>query len=398
MPKQTCAPGIERWIVAAAIASLVAGILLSHLIESGVGVEKMILDGSSPTIHLFPKTSGPHSVALLAHGVTASKETLFRFGEALASAGFDCYAVDLPGHGESRLRFSGPEIVAQMGRIAKTLGRVDVFVGHSMGAGAGQASFWNGDLNPKLFIALGANPDLGGHGPPLLLLAGNFEELVSPARLKARSDARLVLSPWSDHALEVWDPHLVNAGVEAACHAVGKSPPPAPRFWLWRLAGVVFGMAGALGLIWSLPQLSPRLARARAILVPAAIIFAVSFTTDRWVGSTLNLHRIPLQLAIGVLVWLALAGLRRLGLPRWTVAAIMAMFTLLCILAQVFQPSGDLAIPLHLLSIIGVLCTLIIGAALVLGRMASQRSARDGDLAIAIFLAYAIGQWMPKFF
>jgi len=56
-------------------------------------------------------------------------------------------------------------------------------------------------------------------------------------------------------------------------------------------------MAGALGLIWSLPELSPRLARARGILVPAAIIIAVCFTMDRWVGSTLNLHRIPLQLA-----------------------------------------------------------------------------------------------------
>jgi hypothetical protein len=192
---------------------------------------------------------------------------------------------------------------------------VDVFVGLSMGAGAGQASFRNGDLSPKLFIAVGANPSLGEQGPPLLLLAGNFEELISPARLKARSDARLVLSPWSDHALEVWDPHLVNAGVEAACGAVGKSPPPALRFWLWRLAGVVFAMAGALGLIWSLPELSPRLSRARGILVPAAIIIAVSFTMDRWVGSTLNLHRIPLQVVIGVLVWLALVGLSKLGLP-----------------------------------------------------------------------------------
>lgn len=360
----------------------------------------MILAGNTPTIHLFPKKSGPYPVALLAHGVTASKETLFRFGEALAAAGFDCYTVDLPGHGESRLRFSRTEIVAQMGRITRTLGRVDVFVGHSMGAGAGQASFWNGDLSPKLFIALGANPDLGEHGPPLFLLAGNFEELVSPAQLKARSDARLVLSPWSDHALEVWDPHLVNAGVEAACAAVGKSPPPPPLVWLWRLAGVVLGMAGALGLIWRLPELSPRLARVRGILVPAIIILAVSFTAERWVGSTLNLHSIPLQLAIGILVWLALAGLSKFGLPRWIVAAIVATFTLLCIIAQALLPAASehAGIPLHLLSIIGVLCSLIVGAALVLGRMASQRSRCDGDLAISIFLAYAIGQWMPRFF
>jgi alpha-beta hydrolase superfamily lysophospholipase len=387
-------------MAAAAIASVILGVLLTHLIEPGVGVEKVILAGYTPAIHLFPKTSEPHPVALLAHGVTASKETLFRFGEALAAAGFDCYAVDLPGHGESRLRFSGADIVTQMGHITRALGRVDVFVGHSMGAGAGQASFRNGDLSPKLFIAVGANPSLGEQGPPLLLLAGNFEELISPARLKARSDARLVLSPWSDHALEVWDPHLVNAGVEAACGAVGKSPPPALRFWLWRLAGVVFAMAGALGLIWSLPELSPRLARARGILVPAAIIIAVSFTMDRWVGSTLNLHRIPLQVVIGVLVWLALVGLSKLGLPRWSLAAIAVTFTLLCIIAQAssFAASGDWGIPLGLLSIIGVLTTLFVGAGLVVGRIASQGSRRDGDMAVAIFVGYTIGQWMPKFF
>jgi hypothetical protein len=360
----------------------------------------VILAGYTPAIHLFPKTSEPHPVALLAHGVTASKETLFRFGEALAAAGFDCYAVDLPGHGESRRRFSRTEIVAQMGHITRALGHADVFVGHSMGAGAGQASVWNGDLNPKLFIALGANPSLGEKGPPLLLLAGYFEELVSIAALRARSDARLVLSPWSDHALEVWDPRLVNAGVEAACTAVGKSSPQSTRFWLWRLAGVVFGSAGALGLIWSLPELSPRLARARGILVPATLILAFCLTMDRWVGARLDLHRIPLQLVIGALVWLALAGLRKLGLPRWSVVVIVATFILLCIIAQAFPPitSADWGIALRLLSILGVLCTLFLGAGLVVARIASKDSRHSGDLALAIFVSYAIGQCVPKFF
>ena len=155
-------------------------------------------------------------------------------------------------------------------------------------------------------------------------------------------------------------------------------------------------MAGALGLIWSLPELSPRLTRGRGILVPGVIIIAVSFTMDRWVGSTLNLHRIPLQLVIGALVWLALEGLRKLGLPRWSMAAIVATFTFLCITAQ--AASRDWGIPLGLLSIIGVLSNLVVGAGLVLGRIASQSSQRDGDLAVAIFVGYAIGQWIPKFF
>jgi pimeloyl-ACP methyl ester carboxylesterase len=397
-PGETRAPGVSRWIVTAAVASLVAGVLLAHVIEPGVGVEKVILAGNTPTIHIFPKTSEPHPVALLAHGVTASKETMFRFGEALAAAGFDCYAVDLAGHGESRLRCSGGEMVAQMRDITRALGRVDVFVGHSMGAGVGQASVQNGDLSPKLFIAAGANPSLGKRGPPLLLLAGDLEELVSLASLKARSDARLVLSPWSDHVLEIFDPRLVNAGVEAACAAVGITPPPAQRIWLWRLAGVICGMAGALGLIWSLPELDPRLARARGILVPGVLLLAVVLTTGRWFGASPHLHRMPLQISIGVVVWLVLTALARLGLPRWILAAAVAAFTLLCVIIPVVA-SGDGRTPFRLMALIGTLCTLFAGVGLVLGRrMASGESRRDGDLAVAIFLGYSIGQWMPKFF
>jgi len=325
---------------------------------------------------------------------------MFRFGEALAAAGFDCYAVDLAGHGESRLRCSGGEMVAQMRDITRALGRVDVFVGHSMGAGVGQASVQNGDLKPKLFIAVGANVNLGERGPPLLLLAGDLEELVPLASLKARSDARLVLSPWSDHVLEIFDPRLVNAGVEAACAAVGRTPPPPPRSWLWRLAGVVCGMAGALGLMRNLTKLDPRFARARGILVPAALFMAVVLTTGRWFGASPNLHRMPLQLSIGVIVWLAITGIGKLGLPRWTLAAVVATFTLLCIMVQ-FIPavaSGEGRIPFHLMALIGTECTLFAGVGLVLGRrMASGESRRDGDLAVAIFLGYAIGQWMPKF-
>ena len=397
-PGETRAPG-AKWRVTAAVASLIAGTLLAHLIQPGVGIEKVILAGNTPTIHQFPKTSGPRPVVLLAHGVTASKETMFRFGEALAAAGFDCYAVDLAGHGESRLRCSGAQMVAQMGDITRALGRVDVFVGHSMGAGVGQASVRNGDLRPKLFIAAGANPSLGERGPPLLLLAGDFEELVSLAALKVRSDARLVLSPWSDHVLEIFDPCLVNAGVEAACAAVGKTPPSAPRFWLWRLAGVVCGLASALALIWSLPELDPRLARARGVLVPAAILIAVVLTTGRWFGASPILHRLPLQISIGVFVWLALAGLGKLGLPRWSLATGVAAFTILCIIIQVIPGGapGDWRIPLRILALMGTLCTLFAAAGLVLGRMASRGSRRDGDLAVAIFLGYAIGQWMPKF-
>src|SRR5881296_380110 len=60
-----------------------------------------MLTTNTPALRLFPATPGPHPIVLLAHGNGGSKETLFRYGEALAAASFDCYSVDQAGYGES---------------------------------------------------------------------------------------------------------------------------------------------------------------------------------------------------------------------------------------------------------------------------------------------------------
>jgi len=92
----------RNWIIAGVAAvCFITGVTLSHVIEPGVRVEKIMLTTDTPAFRLFHATPGPHPIALLAHGATGSKENLFRFGEALAAAGFECYSVDQAGHGES---------------------------------------------------------------------------------------------------------------------------------------------------------------------------------------------------------------------------------------------------------------------------------------------------------
>src|SRR4051812_11730785 len=148
------------WICAGLIVCFAVGVWLSHRVEPGVRVEAVTLAGGTPALHFFPADSGPHPVALLAHGVTASKETLFRFGEALAAAGFVCFAVDLPGHGESARPFDTGDIVSKLEEATRAVGPVDVFLGHSMGAAAGAWAVRDARLSPRLFISVGANPDL----------------------------------------------------------------------------------------------------------------------------------------------------------------------------------------------------------------------------------------------
>src|SRR6185503_1274516 len=268
----------NRWVIAAAIAALILGAILSRVIEPGVRVEKIMLTTNTPALRLSPATPGPHPIALLAHGATGAKENFFRFGEALAAAGFDCYSVDQAGHGESPQPCSRTNILLKPQELQRPLGAVDVFIGHSMGGGVGAWGVREAGFRPKLFIGVGAPVELGEHGPPLLLLAGLFEEFFRPARLQARTDAQVVISPWSEHILEAYDPVLVRAAVKAACAAVGKTVLAAPTAWRWRFAGLVLGIEGALVLMFRLPELHPRLVRIRRYIAPAVLLIALGLT------------------------------------------------------------------------------------------------------------------------
>src|SRR3954467_2828376 len=259
------------WIIAGVVA-LILGALLSRVIEAGVRVEKIMLTPSTPALRILPTVAGPHPIALLAHGNGGSKEMLFRFGEALAAAGFDCYSVDQAGYGQSPQSCSRPNVRLHFQEAQLAVGAVDVFVGHSMGCGTGSWSVREAGFRPKLFIGVGRPSELGEHGTPVLLLAGLFDQFFRPAELRAVKNAQVTISPWCEHILEVYDPVLVNTAVKAACDTVGKPVPAAPTAWLWRFAGLVLGVAGTVVLMFCLPELHPRLARIRRYLVPCVLL------------------------------------------------------------------------------------------------------------------------------
>jgi pimeloyl-ACP methyl ester carboxylesterase len=388
----------RNWIIAGVAAvCFITGVALSHVIDPGVRVEKVMLTTNTPALRLFPATPGPHPIALLAHGNGGSKEMLFRFGEALAAAGFDCYSVDLAGYGESPQRCSLTNLDLSFPEAYRALGAVDVFIGHSLGGGVGAWSVRAAGFRPKLFIGVGAPVKLGEHGPPELLLAGLFEELHRPARLRAITNAQVVISPWSDHILEAYDPMLVRAAVKAACAAIGKPVPAAPTAWRWRFAGLVLGIAGALGLMFRLPELHPRLARTRRYIVPAVLLIALGLTLGTWIGVTPQLRRIHQQLVLLPVIWLALAGLNRLRMPRWSLAVVTGILALGCAALRIAYPTNNF-LPAVLMCIFAISTLLLLPSTLV-GRIATRGgSSRDGDIAMAIFASYAIGQFMPLFY
>jgi hypothetical protein len=312
--------------------------------------------------------------------------------------------VDQAGYGESPQACSLTNLRRNFQELERALGEVDVFIGHSMGVASGSWSVREAGFRPRLFIGVGLPARLGEHGPPLLLLAGLFEEFTfnRPARLQAITNAQVVISPWSEHILEVYDPVLVRAAVKAACAAVGKPVLAAPTAWRWRFAGLVLGIAGALVLMFRLPELHPRLARSRRFIVPAVLLLALGLTMDTWVGVTPQLRRIPQQLVLLVFIWLALAGLNRLRLPRWSLAVVTGILALGCLPFVAWLPFPRFEKGIFLLG--ALMFTLLISTLLLLpstlvGRIATRGgSRRDGDVAMAIFASYVIGQFMPLFY
>jgi pimeloyl-ACP methyl ester carboxylesterase len=86
----------------------------------------------TPYIHYISHVE-PHSRALVVHGLDANKEFMQIFSSALADAGVEVYAIDLPGHGDSIAGFNGLLARSVLER-AVSIVKPDIAVGHSMGA------------------------------------------------------------------------------------------------------------------------------------------------------------------------------------------------------------------------------------------------------------------------
>jgi pimeloyl-ACP methyl ester carboxylesterase len=372
----------RNWIVVGVAAvCFIAGVALSHLIEPGTRVQKVTLTEDTPALKFIPAGPGPHPLALLAHGYASSKEALFRYGEALAAAGFVCYSVDQPGHGASPRTCTLMEATHTLEAVAREIGPVDVFAGWSMGGATGGEAVREGGMRPRLFIAIGSMPVLGDHAPPLLFLAGQFEEAFTPALLKTRTDARLVISPWSDHLLEGFDPVLVNAAVEAACAAMHKTPPAPPTAWLWRLFGAALAMLAAGALASGLTDLFPQLARYRGSFIGVFIAVAFMLTIGgRWLEATPHLRLQVIALPV-ILLLAIIAG--KLRIPRWSLVALCVVVTAMAVCWFMASPSRA---SLILMASTVVLTPALI-AGVVIGWFAARRGSRlQGDIAMAIFL------------
>src|SRR4029434_1358906 len=101
------------------------------------------------------------------------------------------------------------------------------------------------------------------------------------------------------------------------------------------------------------------------------------------IGVTPQLRRIPQQLVLLPVTWLALAGLGRLRLPRWSLAGVTGILALVClaIARHLAYPQfeNSFFLTYTLFCALGLSTLLLLPGALV-GRIATRGgSRRDGD-------------------
>ena len=382
----------QRLIATTALVSLASGVALSRHLAPGVRVEKVTLAGDSPALEFIPPGAGPHPVALLAHGFSGSKENLFWYGEALASAGFVCYSADLPGHGQSPRLYSFVETARAIGDFARDIGPVDVLLGHSMGGGTEGEAVRERLVRPKLVIAVGSMPRFGENPPPLLLLCGRFDELLPTDAVKTRADAQVIISPWSDHCFELADPLLIHAAVNAACRATGQTPPPPSAAWCWHILGALLALLGAFALVLALPDFPRHWQWARGLLV-ALLVGGTSYLIfSPFLDLQPHARNFLPQFAAIIILLLVFVGASNLRVSRWSFAALAVALAIACTLAASFPGVHGSIFPFHV-----VLCLLIFTPALfagtIIGMLADFRGSRfSGDVAMAIIIGGCLFQ------
>jgi hypothetical protein len=154
-------------------------------------------------------------------------------------------------------------------------------------------------------------------------------------------------------------------------------------------------MAGALGLMLYLPELHPRMAQTRRFIVPGVLLLALVLTLGPWLGVSPQLRCVPAHLVVLGVTWLALAGLGRRRLPRWSLLVVTGALTLGCLAFAFGKGSFIFGV---LMCTFGI-STLLLGPGVAVGRIAARGGSRgDGDIAMAIFASYFIGEFMPLFY
>ena len=172
----------------------------------------------TPYRHYIP-SQPVHGRILVVHGLDASKEVMNIVSLALADSGFEVYAIDLPGHGDSSARFDGLHAKDVVEQVLDQLGPGIAVLGHSFGGGvllelASERDFDAMVLfspGPRLVDHIRANRVLVVRGQFDILRVSEFVTVLSKANADILSSWKI---PWTGHTGYMFSPSVQREVVQ----------------------------------------------------------------------------------------------------------------------------------------------------------------------------------------
>ena len=221
----------------------------------------------TPYIRYLP-SNAPRDRVLVVHGLDVSKEVMQIISAALADGGFEVYAIDLPGHGDSAARFDTAIAEEAIQNALAQIGDQSIVLGHSLGAGLLLDLAADRHFSTMVLLSPPPLPLAGIGAKRTLVISGAFDvgriREFAPLVANAGQNIESWQLKWEGHSASIFNPIHVRRIVEWLGGDGGKTRTTARLFWI----AVIF----VSGVVVGLSLMPGRDLKQKPILIPAALV------------------------------------------------------------------------------------------------------------------------------
>jgi pimeloyl-ACP methyl ester carboxylesterase len=217
---------------------------------------------ATPYIRFTPDST-PTATAVLIHGLNSNKEIMQTFAMALADAGVETYAIDLPGHGDSSAPFTYTDSLRAIEAFLDSLepGPGDpIVIGHSMGGALLTDLAPARGFQTMLLLSPAPIPLADFSTDRLLVVTGALEAPPINRFIPALIDATTGDTLWwkfadATHSTALFDPGKIRQMVNWVVDRDGNNSEDAARLgtlrrYGWLILMALAGIAGPIPFIW----------------------------------------------------------------------------------------------------------------------------------------------------
>jgi len=191
---------------------LLAGLYsnLSEFRQSGT----FATDPPSPYVHYTPQGRELGQI-LVVHGLDSSKEMMNLLSLGLSDAGFNVYAMDLPGHGDSKVGFNAILAGQAINAALDSLGPNTIVIGHSLSGALLLDLAADRSFGTMVLLSPAPTPVDGIRASRVLVLTGRFDlprirSFVPRLKDAGAGSIELQTVPWSGHAGYILQPGTIR--------------------------------------------------------------------------------------------------------------------------------------------------------------------------------------------